>query len=213
MTTILAYGDSLTWGSCPKTGNRHPVSHRWPDVLAAGLGEGVSVLTDGLRGRTTGYDEFLANCDRNGVRILPTIINTHAPIDLVIVLLGVNDLKPHLCGTAIGAMQGVRRLVQIIKSHSQGVTPPKAAKILIVAPPPLVETAHEEFGPMFAGGVEESQKLAGLYAKMAEQEGVAFFDAGSVSEASSIDGVHLDPENTKKIGEALVPIVKDLIVA
>ncbi|MEM9573607.1 MAG: SGNH/GDSL hydrolase family protein [Pseudomonadota bacterium] len=213
MTTILAYGDSLTWGSCPETGNRHPVSHRWPEVLAAGLGAGHSMITDGLRGRTTGYDEYLADCDRNGVRTLPTVINTHAPIDLVVILLGVNDLKPHIAGTAIAALQGVRRLTQIVQSHRQGLTPPKQAKILIVAPPPLVESDDAQFGAMFAGGIDESQKLATLYAELAQEMDVAFFDAGTVASASSLDGVHLDAENTKNIGDALVPIVKKLLNA
>ena len=213
MTTILAYGDSLTWGSCPETGNRHPESHRWPEVLAAGLGVGHSVITDGLRGRTTGYDEYLADCDRNGVRTLPTVINTHAPIDLVVILLGVNDLKPHIAGTAIAALQGVRRLTQIVQSHRQGLTPPKQAKILIISPPPLVESDDAQFGAMFAGGIDESQKLAALYANLAQEMDVAFFDAGTVASASGLDGVHLDAENTKNIGEALVPIVKKLLNA
>ncbi|MGB7432457.1 MAG: arylesterase, partial [Ahrensia sp.] len=79
MTTILAYGDSLTWGSDPAVaGRRHPVSHRWPDVLASGLGQGVTMISDGVRGRCTAYDEHLADCDRNGARILPTVLYAHA---------------------------------------------------------------------------------------------------------------------------------------
>lgn len=211
MKTVLAYGDSLTWGSCPETGGRHPVSHRWPDVLATALGDGVTVITNGLRGRTSAYDEYLADCDRNGVRILPTIINTHAPVDLVIILLGANDMKPHICGTAIGALQGVRRLTQIAKNHMQGLSNGHRAKVLIVAPPPLVESDDPEFRAMFDGGIEESRKLADLYEKLAREMDVAFFDSGTVAEASTLDGVHLDAENTKKIGVALAPHVKKLL--
>ncbi|WP_026481691.1 SGNH/GDSL hydrolase family protein [Ahrensia sp. 13_GOM-1096m] len=211
MTTVLAYGDSLTWGSCPETGGRHPVSHRWPDVLSAALGDGVTVITNGLRGRTTAYDEYLADCDRNGVRVLPTVLNTHAPIDLVIILLGANDMKPHICGTSIGALQGVRRLTQIAKNHMQGLSNGHRAKVLIVAPPPLVESDDLEFRAMFDGGIAESKKLDGLYEKLAKDMDVAFFDAGTVAEASTLDGVHLDAENTKKIGAALAPIVKKLL--
>lgn len=211
MATVLAYGDSLTWGSCPETGNRHPVSHRWPDVLGAALGDDVTVITNGLRGRTTAYDEYLADCDRNGVRILPTVINTYAPIDLVVILLGANDMKPHICGTAIGALQGVRRLTQIAKNHLQGLSSGHRAKVLIVAPPPLVESDDPEFRAMFAGGIAESKKLPALLEKLAQEYDVAFFDAGTVAEASTLDGVHLDAENTKKIGAALAPVVKKLL--
>lgn len=213
MTTILAYGDSLTWGSCPETGNRHPASHRWPEVLASLLGDDVKMIVDGMRGRTTGYDEYLADCDRNGVRLLPSVLYTHAPVDLVIFLLGANDMKPHICGTALGAMQGIRRLVQIAKNHTQGLAGYHRAEVLIVAPPSLVETDDEELGAMFEGGVEESNKLAALYAKLAAEEDVTFFDAGSVAVASPLDGVHLDAENTKNIGAALAPVVTKLLNA
>lgn len=211
MATILAYGDSLTWGSCPETGDRHPASHRWPEVLSALLGDDVDVIVDGMRGRTTGYDEYLADCDRNGVRLLPSVLYTHAQIDLVILLLGANDMKPHICGTALGAKQGMRRLVQIVTQHTQGLDGDHRAKALIVSPPPLVETNDVEFSAMFAGGVAESKLLARYYAQLAEELGVAFFDAGTVATASSLDGVHLDAENTKNIGEALLPMVKKLL--
>ena len=84
-------------------------------------------------------------------------------------------------------------------------------KSSVVAPPPLVATDEEEFGAMFDGGIPESEKLAKLYAKLAEEQGVAFFDAGTVSVASPMDGVHLDAENTRSIGEALVPVVSKLM--
>ena len=118
--TILCYGDSLTWGTEPGKPDRHPREARWPDVLAASLGSGVEVITDGLRGRTTAYDEYLADCDRNGARTLPTILYSHTPLDLVILLLGSNDMKPHIAGTAIAAMQGMRRLVHIVQNHIGG---------------------------------------------------------------------------------------------
>ncbi len=77
MKTILAYGDSITWGSDPTRGGaRHSVSHRWPDVLAGELGAGFTVIAEGLRGRTTAYDEHCADCDRNGARFLPTALYT-----------------------------------------------------------------------------------------------------------------------------------------
>lgn len=212
MNTILAYGDSLTWGSDPAVaGRRHPVSHRWPDVLAAGLGDGVTMISDGVRGRCTAYDEHLADCDRNGARILPTVLYAHAPVDLVIIMLGVNDMKPHICGTALGAKQGMRRLVQIVQQHAQGLTDGLRAEVLIVAPPPLVPTDNEDMAQMFAGGIGQSKMLANGYQALAAEMGVAFFDAGSVAQASPLDGVHLDADNTAAIGRALVPVVKRIL--
>lgn len=211
MKTILCYGDSITWGSDAQTGGRHAFEDRWPNVLQKALGPSVQVVTDGLRGRTTAYDEHLAACDRNGVRILPTTLYTHAPLDLVILMLGSNDMKPAIAGTALAAMQGMRRLVEIVRLNAtrDGTSEPPA--VLIVAPPPLSETANPEFAAMFAGGVEESRMIAGFYADLADAEGCGFFDAGSVAETTPIDGVHLDAANTRAIGRALEPIVRMML--
>jgi lysophospholipase L1-like esterase len=178
--------------------------------MAEGLGSKVEVVTDGLRGRTTGYDEYLADCDRNGVRTLPTVLYSHTPLDLVILLLGSNDMKPHIAGTAIAAMQGMRRLVSIVQNHvgGPGFMP---AQVLVVSPPPLCETDDRFFGDMFEGGIEQSRQLAGYYRQIAEEQGCGFFDAAGVAETSPVDGIHLDAENTIRLGEALVQIAGDMV--
>ncbi len=211
MKTVLCYGDSLTWGANGETGERFADADRWPNVLAAGLGGGVSVVADGLRGRTTAYDEWLAECDRNGARLFPTALYTHAPIDLVIIMLGSNDMKPHIAGTALAAMQGMRRLISIARNHNAGLADERRPDVLIVSPPPLCETADPEFSAMFAGGVEQSRMLGSLYADLAEEQEVGFFDASSVAETTPVDGVHLDAANTRAIGKALVPIAKAML--
>ena len=89
MKTILAYGDSLTWGYSPEGGGiRHPFVDRWPSVLEAGLAGQARVIAEGLNGRTTASDDFTAASDRNGVRVLPKSLDSHRPLDLVVVMLG-----------------------------------------------------------------------------------------------------------------------------
>ena len=210
MKTVLCYGDSITWGSDAATGGRHPFADRWPNVLQKALGPEVQVVTDGLRGRTTAYDEHLAACDRNGVRILPTSLYTHAPLDLVIFLLGSNDMKPFVCGHAIGAKQGMRRLVNIVRKHAYPFEM-DVPEVLIVAPPILRETADPDFAASFGAGVEQSAMLATLYSDLADVEGCGFFDAGSVARTAPIDGVHLDADNTRAIGRGLEPIVRMML--
>lgn len=211
MKTVLCYGDSLTWGSDAATGGRHAFADRWPTVLQAALGDAATVIPEGLRGRTTAYDEHLADCDRNGARILPTVLYTHAPLDLVILLLGSNDMKPAIAGTAVAAMQGMRRLISLIRVNAlrDGADEPPA--ILVVAPPPLSETADPEYSAMFAGGVAQSRMLASLYADLADEAGCGFYDAGSAARTSPIDGVHLDAENTRAIGRGLEPVVRMML--
>lgn len=211
--TILAYGDSLTWGADPKSDARHPQDGRWPDVLAAELGDGASVIAEGLCGRTTAYDDDTGDCDRNGARLLPTLLATHVPVDLLILMLGTNDMKPHVAGTAIAATQGMRRLVQIATSHASAQSAARPMQVLVVAPPPIERTDDAEAAAMFAGGVEQSRQLAGHYGALAHETGCGFFDAGTVARASPVDGVHLDAANTAAIGRALAPVVRSMLEA
>lgn len=211
MKTVLCYGDSITWGTDAASGGRHLFEDRWSNVLQKALGTDVQIIADGLRGRTTGFDEHLAACDRNGVRILPTTLYTHAPLDLVIILLGSNDMKPAIAGTALAAMQGMRRLVEIVRLNATRDGTTESPAVLIVAPPALCETASLEYAAMFAGGLEQSRMLASLYADLADESGCGFFDAGSVAKTTPIDGVHLDAANTRAIGKGLEPIVRVML--
>ena len=207
MKTVLCYGDSLTWGYNAVGPGRHALEDRWPSVLQAALGNGVHVVAEGLNGRTTAFDDHLAGADRNGARILPTILTSHAPLDLVVIMLGANDMKPWIHGNPLAAKQGIERLIDIIRGHDYPLGEP-APKILIVSPPVVSRTAHAEFAEMFLGGDAASKRLAPLYAALADETGCGFIDAGSVAETTPLDGVHLDAQNTRKIGEALAPVVR-----
>ncbi|ODT73003.1 MAG: arylesterase [Pelagibacterium sp. SCN 63-23] len=214
MKTILAYGDSLTFGANPLPGGpRHAYEDRWPTALERGLGGKARVIAEGLGGRTTVSDDWYANADRNGGRILPTLLESHSPLDLVIIMLGTNDLKPAICGSAIEASFGMRRLVQIIRGHyaGKGETAPK---IILVAPPHLCDSDNADMIGHFGGiehGLTQSRQFATHYAKRAEEWDTGFFDASSVAKADPLDGVHLDAANTRAIGEGLVPLVSKIL--
>ena len=210
MKTMLCYGDSLTWGYDAEGPGRHAYENRWPSALQRALGNNVRVVAEGLNGRTTAFDDHLADADRNGARILPTLLATHAPLDLVVILLGSNDMKPFICGRAIGAKQGMERLVEIVRGLAYPLEA-AAPHVLIVSPPPLSATDNADFDAMFDGCIGESQKLAGLYAALADELGCGFFDAGGVAETTPLDGVHLDAANTRAIGEALAPVVRVML--
>ena len=211
MKTVLCYGDSLTWGYSAESLGRHDFADRWPSVLAAALGSEVTVIAEGLNGRTTAYDDHLADCDRNGARILPTVLHSHDPLDLVIIMLGANDMKPVICGQAFGAVQGMERLIELVRHHAWSFGREEGPEILVVAPPPLCETANAAFAAMFAGGVEQSAMLASLYRDLADEKGCGFFDAGSVARTTPLDGVHLDAENTRALGRALEPVARMML--
>lgn len=207
MKNVLCFGDSLTWGFDAQTGGRHNIGDRWPTALSKALGADVHIIAEGLNGRTTAFDDYTADCDRNGVRILPTLLATHKPLDLVIVLLGTNDLKEMIVGNAIASVKGLERIIRIIKrheSHEMDVSP----EILIVSPPKFCETANTDIGALFVGGLEESKKFPTLHTDLADNLGCGFFDANSVSKTTPIDGIHMDAKNTKDLGEGLASTVK-----
>jgi lysophospholipase L1-like esterase len=210
MKTVLCYGDSLTWGYNAVGPGRHALADRWPSVLQAALGSGVQVIAEGLNGRTTAFDDHLAAEDRNGTRVLPTLLGMHSPLDLVIIMLGSNDMKPWIHGNPLAAKQGMARLVTIVRSHAYPLEaePPQ---MLLVAPPPVSRTENAEFAGMFAGGDAASRQLAVSYSQLADEVGCGFFDAGSVAETTPLDGVHLDAENTRAIGAALAPVVRVML--
>lgn len=207
MKTILCYGDSLTWGYSAEGPVRHAFEDRWPSVLAAALGPQATVIAEGLNGRTTAFDDHMGPADRNGARLLPSILESHSPLDLVILLLGTNDMKPWIAGRAAGARRGMQRLVGIVRSH---IYPMGAAApdILLVAPPAIRETGDPDFAAMFDGGIEQSAMLASMYADLADETGCGFFDAGSVSQTTPLDGVHLDAANSRAVGRGLEPVVR-----
>lgn len=213
MKTILAYGDSLTFGANPiKNGPRHAYEDRWPTVLERGLGGTARVIAEGLGGRTTAHDDWFANADRNGARILPTLLESHSPLDMVIIMLGTNDIKPIHGRTASEAGRGMGRLVQIVRGHYGGKREP-VPEIVLVAPPPIILGDNEDmmnhFGPDDA--IATSVNFASEYSKRAEEHGVHFFDAGTVANTDKADGIHLDAANTRAIGEGLVPLVREVL--
>lgn len=202
MKTILAFGDSLTWGSCPFTAGRHPKEERWPDAMAAGL-DGVEVITEGLRGRTTAYYRP-GVAEYRGDLHLPTLLHTHAPIDLVMIMLGTNDLY-----SAIPLHQiwwGLRRLVEIVKHHPFGHPDHPVPQIMLVSPPTF--TADKLRG-IDAHMAVQSFEMGKMIAELAAEFEVAFFDAASVAHAEAGDGLHLDAATTRALGEALrAPVAK-----
>lgn len=214
MKTILAYGDSITFGASPIMGGpRLAFEDRWPSVLEAGLGGAARVIAEGLGGRTTVHDDWFANADRNGARILPTLLASHNPLDAVVIMLGTNDLKSMHAGAALEASYGIRRLVQVIRAHAatDALAPPA---IVIVAPPHLSKTSvHPEMMDHFGQDVaiEQSKLFATYYKRRADELGTAFFDASTVATPDPNDGVHLDARNTRAIGEGLVPVVKKVL--
>jgi lysophospholipase L1-like esterase len=204
--TIVCFGDSNTHGADPSGHGRHPREIRWPRVMEATLGDGYEVIEEGLNGRCTVWDSPIEKA-RRGLDYLYPCLLSHAPVDLVIIMLGTNDLKRIYGLTAAEIACGAARLVDEAKSTLAGPedTPPR---VLLVAPVPLGEiTAHSEMWG-FGDSRAESMRLAGMYALVADDHGAGFLDAGSVATVHPDDGVHLDAAACAGLGAAMAEAVR-----
>jgi len=208
MQTVLVIGDSLTHGARPDREERHAFADRWPNVMQAGLGDGVHVIAEAMNGRTTVHTSPVAAGLRSAAEVLPTLLHSHAPLDLAVILLGTNDILVSEM-SARSAQWGIRRLVEIIRHHPYyGGVP--APRILIVAPPHAVPDAA---GDLRVGALRELTRLAPAYADLARDLDLAFFDAATVTAGALPDGVHLDATGSRALGEALTPVVAGLLRA
>lgn len=204
--TIVCYGDSNTHGANPDGSGRMPRDVRWPGVMRAALGDGYEVIEEGLNGRATVWDSPLAP-GRNGLTYLVPCLLSHEPVDLVIIMLGTNDVKVSYGLSASEISTGTAVLVDAARStlSGPGETPPR---VLLVSPAPIGEITAENEQWGFGESRAVSEQLAGMYQLVAERRGIPFFDAGSVARVSPEDGVHLDADASAKLGAAMADAVR-----
>ena len=207
LRTVLCYGDSNTWGRDPFSTARLPVESRWPEVMAAELGAGVRVICEALNGRTTVWEDPIEE-HRNGKTYLMPCLLSHHPLDLVVLMLGTNDCKKRFSVSAFDIGRSVGLVLDIIQKSGCG--PDGAAPaVLAVSPPPFGNLT--EFAEMFEGAHAKCDALPKYYRMHAEQRGCRFLESGTVVRASAGDGVHLTAEDQVKLGNALAPIVREML--
>ena len=211
MTTILCFGDSNTHGTKPIPAqdviDRHGPDSRWPGVMAGELGPDFRILEEGLPGRTTVHDDPIEGAHMNGLAALPMLVGSHSPLDIVVLMLGTNDLKTRFSVTAADIAASIERLVVTLRTlcAAPGRTQPK---VLLVAPPPMREV--DWLAEKFVGGAAKSLGLGPAIRRSAERLGTAFLDAGAHIEVSPIDGLHYDAATHATLGKAIAAAVREL---
>ena len=202
---IMIFGDSNTWGYVPVasgTTTRYPEDVRWPGVLRAALGQGYEVIDEGLSARTTDLPDptlpHISGAGLDGSAYLPAAIATHLPLDLVVIMLGTNDLKKMFDRSPLRIALGV----------GTSYTPPK---VLVLCPPPLGNVAPPERAERFAGGLEKSKALPAYYEAIAEAAGAEFLDVGKLTATDGVDGIHLSAAAHKAIGTGVGEKVKAIL--
>lgn len=208
MRTILCYGDSNTWGWNPATMERHPRSIRWPGVTQAELGESYYVIEEGLNGRTTVWDDPIEE-HKNGKTYLLPCLESHKPLDLVVLMLGTNDLKKRFSLSAFDIAEGAGRLVRIILQSQTGNNQ-AAPRVLLLAPPPIgeMDTIGME---MFEGAHAKAPTLSAQFRRVSEQYGCAFLDTSTFIQPSRIDGLHLEAREHRLLGQRVAQVITEVL--
>ena len=207
---ILCYGDSNTWGYEAATLGRYDDDTRWTMQLQHLLGDQYLIQEAGLSGRTSVVDDPL-NEGLNGLTTLLPTMMTHAPLDLMILMLGTNDTKSRFGLTAKNITDGLMRLIKKAKQVEAWADKPN---ILVVAPIIIGEKIyqHPEHGVgMGPGCVEKSRELPERFRHMARLQGCHFMDINPHVTAADNDYMHLDKESNARFARALYELVPTLI--
>jgi lysophospholipase L1-like esterase len=211
-TTILCYGDSNTHGTCAMLGpddlQRFRSHVRWPGRLASMMGDKVRIVCEGLPGRTTVHDDPIEGAHKNGLSVLPAILESHRPIGIVVLMLGTNDLKSRFAVTSSDIARSIQKLLSVIAQSRCGPAG-KAPKVLLIAPVPIREVGF--LGGHFAGGAPISHSLAELYSDLAAAQGCAFLDAGAVADVDPVDGVHLTRAGHEALSEHVAAKLRTML--
>lgn len=209
---IICFGDSNTHGYNSKTGGRFSEEERWPCLLNKYLGENYIVAEEGLEGRTACFEDplFEGLC---GLKYLYPCMMTHKPVDLLIIMLGTNDVKERFSSTAANVAKGMERLVQ--KAIDTPVAFRNKPNILLITPPPIEPgyKATQVYGEMGENCVEKSRELAPLYEEAAKRLGIHYLDAGRVEgvDMYPYDYMHLSLDAHRNLAKYLAEIIPGLI--
>ena len=207
MKTILCYGDSNTWGTDPVSNDRFDRDDCWPGVLRLELGEDYLVIEEGLGGRTTVWNDPVEGYHKNGKDYLLPCLETHRPLDLVIIMLGTNDLKKRFSVSAFDIANGVGVLVDVVHKSAAGPNG-GVPKVLLLAPPPVARLT--EFAEMFEGAEAKSRKFSEHYRRIAQEQGCELLDTAQVIVSSDLDGIHLEKGEHQKLGRVVAARVREI---
>lgn len=210
MKNILCFGDSNTWGYVPASNcERYPTEVRWAGVLQSNLGDGFRVIEEAQNGRTTVFDDPLESVCKNGARHLPIVLESHKPLDLVIVMLGTNDLKQHLNQNAQTIAPAAGVLVDRVMESDAG--PAQLAPRVLLISPALVHPSQCPFGHKFAGAHAKSLGFAAAYREVANALEVPFLDAAEFVTVPETDCIHFDESGHAALGAAVADEVRSIL--
>ena len=202
---ILCYGDSNTWGYIPASmDQRFSKEDRWTGILQRMLGDRYEIIEEGLSGRTlVSIDKRNGHEGRSGAEYLLPCLDSHDPLDLVIIMLGTNELKTvyYRNPKEVGKIfEDVFVNTILNRKPPYRKVPPK---LLIIAPPNITKESEK-----YIGGIEKSEKLAEIYENIATRNNCMFLDNGDLIVGE--DGVHLSRDGHRILASKLTIMIKEI---
>src|SRR5699024_4071786 len=178
------------------------------------LGKDFQVIEAGLNSRTTVIDDEVEKY-RNGLKYIDVVVERNWPLDLVILMLGTNDMKVRYQAQAVDIAEGARSIVREIRRLHQEIRPDWMPQILLVSPLLVGEKIRDGLSDCSEGfGGERvywlSRELAPLYQQVAREEGCHFLDAGSVAYAGTAAALHLEEEGHRDLAAAMEAKVREI---
>ena len=208
MKRILCFGDSLTWGFDSATRTRFDEDSRWPCVMQQALGGDYKVIEEGQNGRTIATEDP-AEGEKNGLKYLGPCLESHTPLDFVIVMLGSNDCKRKFAYSSMDIAGEMQIMLEKIQAYNRFRCNDRF-KVILVSPPHIAESMKDSWlGDSFGyeNSVKLSKELAPWYKQLADMYGCIFVDAAEHVKASNIDGAHMESEDQRKLGKVLADVV------
>jgi lysophospholipase L1-like esterase len=217
---VLCFGDSNTYGTCRRSPAVEGAStpdpdyvrlnpdRRWPGVLQHVLGTGYEVIEEALNGRTTDLDEP-GRPGLNGRAYFVPCLLSHQPVDVVVVWLGGNDLKPVFARTPEAIAEALGHYVDDVAelaTDQHGAVP-----LTILVGPTVVNDAAPAYRDLVGDDLDphlpqRAHQLAEEVRRVARQRQVGFVAAADVASPGD-DGIHLDMASHARLGELLATTI------
>jgi len=204
---VLCFGDSITRGTAPVTGERYPRNVRYTGILQSLLGEEYLVIEEGLNGRTC-LIERKTDSYRNAQCYVEACIGSHQPVDYMIVMLGSNDAIASFDASADYIAQGMRQLVGRIIDYTNAHQGGNLKLILCCPPETNANWKNSPIREELIGSKEKTHALIEKYRKIADDYGIIFFNTNDYVEASKEDSVHLNADMQRKFAEAIAEVIR-----
>lgn len=211
MKTILCFGDTNTWGVDPKTDGRLPFQERWTGILTKELSSECRVIEEGQPGRTIICDDPVEKY-KNGLEYLMPCLQSHAPVDVLVVMLGTVQLKSRFHQTADDIAMGLEYMLRQVLATGTGANgrPPE---ILLISPIAVGKVEDTWLVSVFdmPNTRDRQKKLRKLYQAMAERLGIYFMAAEDYAKTSMLDGIHIAEESHYPFAMAVAKEIREIL--